>query len=88
MHLYKFPGRQVLGKEEDPLIKKVREAQLKLPPTRIARDGSIMEWVCEYFDISISSLCAGFICCEKNNYFLMYQDKRLLSIILLLSWCV
>ncbi|XP_021892327.1 alpha-L-fucosidase 2 isoform X2 [Carica papaya] len=41
---------EVLGKEEDPLIKKVREAQLKLPPTRIARDGSIMEWAQDFED--------------------------------------
>lgn len=40
-----FFGKQVLGKNEDSLIAKVREAQPRLPPVRIARDGSVMEWV-------------------------------------------
>ncbi|GAB2219829.1 hypothetical protein Droror1_Dr00007466 [Drosera rotundifolia] len=35
---------EVLGKSKDKLIKRVLNAQTKLLPTRIARDGSIMEW--------------------------------------------
>lgn len=38
---------QILGKNDDALILKVQEAQKGLPPTKIARDGSIMEWVCK-----------------------------------------
>lgn len=41
--------KQILGRSQDALVGKVREAQLKLPPTKIARDGSIMEWVRQYF---------------------------------------
>lgn len=41
---------QILGRSQDAVIGKVREAQSKLPPTKIARDGSIMEWVSHYFE--------------------------------------
>ncbi|KAM7257116.1 hypothetical protein ACFE04_012857 [Oxalis oulophora] len=41
---------QVLGKSNDDLILKVLNAQSKLPPTRIARDGSIMEWAKDFED--------------------------------------
>ncbi|GAB2225066.1 hypothetical protein Drorol1_Dr00005849 [Drosera rotundifolia] len=39
---------EVLGKSGDGLIKRVLNAQTKLPPTRIARDGSIMEWAKDF----------------------------------------
>lgn len=38
---------QILGKDDDALVKRVVEALPRLPPTKVARDGSIMEWVCE-----------------------------------------
>ncbi|KAI3774684.1 hypothetical protein L1987_49244 [Smallanthus sonchifolius] len=41
---------QVLGKSEDDLIKKVVESQSKLYPTKIATDGSIMEWAQDFVD--------------------------------------
>ncbi|CBI22509.3 unnamed protein product, partial [Vitis vinifera] len=41
---------EVLGKNEDELVQKVRQAQPKLPPTKIARDGSIMEWAQDFED--------------------------------------
>ncbi|MED6161737.1 Alpha-L-fucosidase 2 [Stylosanthes scabra] len=36
---------EVLGTSNDSIIKRVTEAQSKLPPIKIARDGSVMEWV-------------------------------------------
>ncbi|XP_047316634.1 alpha-L-fucosidase 2-like [Impatiens glandulifera] len=41
---------QVLGKKEDDLVGRVVKAQSKLPPTRISRDGSIMEWALDFQD--------------------------------------
>ncbi|KAJ0076592.1 hypothetical protein Patl1_35282 [Pistacia atlantica] len=41
---------EILGKSEDPLIKKVHDAQPRLLPTKIARDGSIMEWALDFED--------------------------------------
>ncbi|XP_022860556.1 alpha-L-fucosidase 2-like isoform X2 [Olea europaea var. sylvestris] len=41
---------EVLGKKEDALIARVRKAQPRLYPTKIARDGSIMEWVQDFED--------------------------------------
>ncbi|XP_022763460.1 alpha-L-fucosidase 2-like isoform X1 [Durio zibethinus] len=41
---------EVLGRKNDALIGKVLEAQTKLPPTKIARDGSIMEWAQDFED--------------------------------------
>ncbi|GKV26420.1 hypothetical protein SLEP1_g35725 [Rubroshorea leprosula] len=38
---------EVLGRTDDSIIGKVREAQPRLLPTKVARDGSIMEWVCK-----------------------------------------
>ncbi|CAL5379019.1 unnamed protein product [Camellia sinensis] len=35
---------QALGKSDDDLVDRVRKAQPRLYPTKIARDGSIMEW--------------------------------------------
>ena len=42
--------KQILGRSEDALVGKVREARSKLPPTKIARDGSIMEWVRQFLE--------------------------------------
>ncbi|KAF3794291.1 Alpha-L-fucosidase 2 [Nymphaea thermarum] len=44
---------EVLGRSEQSLVKKVREAMLKLPPPKIARDGSIMEWAQDFQDPEI-----------------------------------
>ncbi|GAB2291720.1 Alpha-L-fucosidase 2 [Dionaea muscipula] len=45
---------KVLGKgSDDELIKRVLDAQTRLPPTRIARDGSIMEWAQDFQDPDI-----------------------------------
>ncbi|MCD9637534.1 Alpha-L-fucosidase 2 [Datura stramonium] len=41
---------EVLGKSEDDLIKRVRKAQPRLCPIRIARDGTIMEWAQDFED--------------------------------------
>lgn len=41
---------EILGRSQDAVIGKVREAQSKLPPTKIARDGSIMEWAQDFED--------------------------------------
>lgn len=35
----------MLGKSDDDVIERVREAQKRLRPTKIASDGTIMEWV-------------------------------------------
>ncbi|KAL7156884.1 hypothetical protein ABFS83_02G039300 [Erythranthe nasuta] len=39
-----------LGRSEDDLIARVRKAQARLYPTRIAKDGSIMEWAQDFDD--------------------------------------
>ncbi|KAM1106412.1 hypothetical protein ACFX13_003334 [Malus domestica] len=41
---------EILGKTQDALVGKVREAQSRLPPTKIAKDGSIMEWAQDFED--------------------------------------
>ncbi|TXG64186.1 hypothetical protein EZV62_011180 [Acer yangbiense] len=41
---------EVLGKNEDALIERVRKAQPRLLPIKIARDGSIMEWALNFQD--------------------------------------
>nr|XP_043623883.1 alpha-L-fucosidase 2-like [Erigeron canadensis] len=41
---------EVLGKGENDLMKKVLKAQQRLPPTKIAKDGSIMEWAQDFED--------------------------------------
>ncbi|KAL4588640.1 hypothetical protein LXL04_001532 [Taraxacum kok-saghyz] len=41
---------EVLGKSEDDVIKKVVEAQTRLYPTKIGKDGSIMEWAEDFED--------------------------------------
>ncbi|XP_020532425.1 alpha-L-fucosidase 2 isoform X2 [Jatropha curcas] len=44
---------EVLGRNEDELVKKVHEAQSRLPPTKISRDGSLMEWAQDFEDPEI-----------------------------------
>ncbi|XP_033510204.1 alpha-L-fucosidase 2 isoform X1 [Nicotiana tomentosiformis] len=44
---------EVLGKSDDDLIKRVLKAQPHLCSTRIARDGSIMEWAQDFEDPEI-----------------------------------
>ncbi|CAK8573886.1 unnamed protein product [Lathyrus sativus] len=41
---------EVLGRYDDAIIKRVIASQSKLPPTKIARDGSIMEWAEDFQD--------------------------------------
>ncbi|KAL5561325.1 hypothetical protein UlMin_031072 [Ulmus minor] len=41
---------EALGKSRDALVEKVQEVQSKLLPTKIARDGSIMEWAQDFED--------------------------------------
>ncbi|KAI5314764.1 PREDICTED: alpha-L-fucosidase [Prunus dulcis] len=41
---------EVLGRTQDAVVQKVREAQPRLLPTKIARDGSIMEWAQDFED--------------------------------------
>ncbi|XP_050364508.1 alpha-L-fucosidase 2 [Argentina anserina] len=41
---------EVLGKTQDTFVEKVRSAQSRLPPTKLARDGSIMEWAQDFED--------------------------------------
>ncbi|CAI0430920.1 unnamed protein product [Linum tenue] len=45
--------KQILGRTDDELIQKVREAQQQLPPTKISRDGTIMEWALDFIDPDI-----------------------------------
>ncbi|XP_077224963.1 alpha-L-fucosidase 2-like isoform X2 [Tasmannia lanceolata] len=44
---------EVLGRSKNELVEKVRAAQLKLYPTKIARDGSIMEWAQDFEDPAV-----------------------------------
>lgn len=39
------------------MVEKVQKAQARLYPTKIARDGSIMEWVCEKLVFIHNALC-------------------------------
>lgn len=41
---------EVLGKDDNDLVKKVGKAQLRLYPVKVARDGSIMEWAQDFED--------------------------------------
>ncbi|GAA0141818.1 hypothetical protein LIER_02873 [Lithospermum erythrorhizon] len=41
---------KVLGKTQDDLIQRVHKAQERLPPYKIARDGSLMEWALDFQD--------------------------------------
>ncbi|MED6170664.1 Alpha-L-fucosidase 2 [Stylosanthes scabra] len=41
---------EILGRSNDSIIKRVTEAQSKLPPIKIARDGSVMEWAEDFQD--------------------------------------
>ncbi|GFS42154.1 1,2-alpha-L-fucosidase [Actinidia rufa] len=41
---------EVLDKSDDDLVERVRKAQPRLPPPKIARDGSIMEWTLDFED--------------------------------------
>ncbi|RDX58928.1 Alpha-L-fucosidase 2, partial [Mucuna pruriens] len=41
---------EVLGRHDDAIIKRVTESQSKLPLTKVARDGSIMEWAEDFED--------------------------------------
>ncbi|XP_020986965.1 alpha-L-fucosidase 2 isoform X3 [Arachis duranensis] len=44
---------EVLGTSNDVVIKRVTEAQSKLPPVKIARDGSVMEWAEDFQDPAV-----------------------------------
>ncbi|XP_061354482.1 alpha-L-fucosidase 2-like isoform X2 [Gastrolobium bilobum] len=41
---------EIMGRTKDNIVGEVREAQPRLRPTNIARDGSIMEWVKDFKD--------------------------------------
>nr|XP_043627326.1 alpha-L-fucosidase 2-like [Erigeron canadensis] len=41
---------EVLGKSSSDLIQRVLKAQPRIPPTKIARDGSILEWAQDFKD--------------------------------------
>ncbi|XP_074366897.1 alpha-L-fucosidase 2-like [Apium graveolens] len=45
---------KILGRCEDDLVEKVLKTQPQLPPTKIARDGSIMEWALNFQDPKVS----------------------------------
>ncbi|KAJ4965635.1 hypothetical protein NE237_017484 [Protea cynaroides] len=45
---------QVLGRSEDDLVERIRTAQPKLYPTKIARDGSVMEWAEDFQDPEVT----------------------------------
>ncbi|OVA03170.1 hypothetical protein BVC80_7209g2 [Macleaya cordata] len=45
---------EVLGRSKDDLVENVRKAQQKLYPTKIARDGSIMEWAQDFQDPEVT----------------------------------
>ncbi|KAJ8763564.1 hypothetical protein K2173_002447 [Erythroxylum novogranatense] len=44
---------EVLGRNEDPLVQKVKMAQARLRPIRIAQDGSVMEWAEDFKDSEV-----------------------------------
>ncbi|KAF8410139.1 hypothetical protein HHK36_002661 [Tetracentron sinense] len=44
---------EVLGRNEDDIVGRVRKAQPRLYPTKIARDGSIMEWAQDFEDPNV-----------------------------------
>ncbi|KAK4749944.1 hypothetical protein SAY87_027393 [Trapa incisa] len=44
---------EILGRDGDAVVKRVVEALSRLPPTKIARDGSIMEWAQDFQDPEI-----------------------------------
>ncbi|KAG4918859.1 hypothetical protein JHK85_057140 [Glycine max] len=44
---------EVLGRHNDTIIKRATEYQSKLPPTKVARDGSIMEWAEDFKDPTV-----------------------------------
>ncbi|KAL9317273.1 hypothetical protein ACSQ67_013790 [Phaseolus vulgaris] len=41
---------EVLGRRNDAIIKRVTEYQSKLPPTKVSKDGTIMEWAEDFED--------------------------------------
>ncbi|XP_068657421.1 alpha-L-fucosidase 2 [Aristolochia californica] len=41
---------EILGRSDDDLVKKVKNAEPRLNPTKISRDGSIMEWAQDFED--------------------------------------
>ncbi|CAL1379659.1 unnamed protein product [Linum trigynum] len=41
---------ETLGRQNDELVHKVRLARARLPPTKIAKDGTVMEWAFEFED--------------------------------------
>ncbi|KAI4318422.1 hypothetical protein MLD38_032126 [Melastoma candidum] len=44
---------EILGKSDSNLVKLVRKAQTRLRPTKVARDGSIMEWALDFEDAEV-----------------------------------
>ncbi|XP_050210815.1 alpha-L-fucosidase 2 [Mercurialis annua] len=44
---------EILGRKQDELVQKVLEAQPRLRPIKVARDGSIMEWAQDFEDPEI-----------------------------------
>ncbi|KAJ6424375.1 hypothetical protein OIU84_025216 [Salix udensis] len=44
---------KILGRNEDELVQKVLEALPRLLPTKIARDGSVMEWAQDFQDLEV-----------------------------------
>ncbi|XAR52882.1 Alpha-L-fucosidase [Bertholletia excelsa] len=44
---------EVLGKSDSDLVERVRKAQPRLYPVKIARDGSIMEWAQDFEDLEV-----------------------------------
>ncbi|KAK2366848.1 alpha-L-fucosidase [Trifolium repens] len=52
-HMFIAPDQKqasVLGRQNDAIIKRVTESRSKLPPTKVARDRSIMEWAEDFQD--------------------------------------
>ncbi|KAF9621997.1 hypothetical protein IFM89_029217 [Coptis chinensis] len=45
---------EILGRSEDKLVQNVQKAEPKLYPTKIARDGSIMEWAEDFQDPEVT----------------------------------
>ncbi|KAG5254131.1 hypothetical protein OIU78_018622 [Salix suchowensis] len=45
---------KILGRNEDELVQRVLEALPRLLPTKIARDGSVMEWAQDFQDPEVS----------------------------------
>jgi len=55
-----------LGKSDSSLIIQIKTALLKLPPTGVSWDGSIMEWASEIFSCLVTVTSLHFYACHYS----------------------